>query len=77
MGCTSGLFSIVANGVSDGVSDMLPAVLLAAKAIVIALVALVPAIVLLVLAGKDESRKLVGERRGVYRPRQPRGPAPD
>ena len=74
---TGGLFSYVANGVSGGFSDMLPIVMLAAKATVIALVALVPAFVFLVLAGKDESRKLVGERRGVYRPRQPRGPAPD
>ncbi len=76
MGCTHGLFSFVANSVSDGVSGMLPGVILAAEVMVIALVALAPAIVLLALAGKDEARKLVGERRGVYRPRQPRGPAP-
>jgi len=77
MDCTGGLFSHVANGVSGGFSDVLPIVMFAAKATVIALVALVPAAVLLALAGRDKSRELVAERRGVYHPRQPRGPAPD
>ena len=67
MDCTSGLFSIIANGISDAISAMLPAVRTASTAVVLALVALVPAIAVLVLAGKEESRKLAGERRGSYR----------
>ncbi len=66
MDCTGGLFSIIANGISDAISVMLPAVRTASTAVVLALVALVPAIVVLALAGKEESRKLASERRGSY-----------
>jgi len=68
MDCTSGLFSHVANGASDVFSDLMPIVMVAATATVIALVALVPVVVLLALAARDRSRKLAAERRGTYRP---------
>jgi len=70
MDCCGGLFSNVANGVSDGVSNLTPVVMTTAKVVAIGLVALVPAMMVAIFAGQDESRKLLGERRGRYHRRK-------
>jgi hypothetical protein len=64
--CTGGLLSVTANCIADFLSAAMPVVISGAKGIVVALVAVVPLLVLLLLAGRDESRKLAAERRGTY-----------
>ena len=64
--CTHGLFSFLANGAADYISDTLPALMTTSRGVVIALVALVPVTTVLLLACRNRSRETLGERRGVY-----------